>query len=193
MKKEHYTHLLEVFRITISYIKTIENWHSYYVAERILKNQSLYYESPIRGLPEDYADGIQKIAIDRREEAYKLLSEKRDYLEAKDRQKPQPLHEQKNLLPEGLRSDEATAYFNKAIELGLMDDEYQWKKGLQLLSCFARDMSLKLNLGKGGRISWKPFEQLFKLPKGKLRLNLNDIQKTGQQPSDVYLIDEVFG
>ena len=104
-----------------------------------------------------------------------------------------PQQEQKNLLPEGLRSDEATAYFNKAIELGLMDDEYQWKKGLQLLSCFAREMSLKLKLGKGGRISWKPFEQLFKQQKGKLRLNYNDIQKTGQEPSDVYLIDEVFG
>lgn len=93
MKIEHYKHLAEVFSDSISYIKTIENWHSYYVAERILKNQSLDYESPIRGLPEDYADNIKKIAIDRQEEAYRLLYEKRDYLEAKDRQKSQPLQD----------------------------------------------------------------------------------------------------
>lgn len=93
MKKEHYKHLAEVFSDSISYIKTIENWHSYYVAERILKNQSFHYESPIRGLPEDDADDIKKIAIDRQEVAYRLLFEKRDYLEAKDRQKSQPLQD----------------------------------------------------------------------------------------------------
>lgn len=208
MKKEHYTHythLVKVFNDTISYIKTIENWHSYYVAERILNNQSLDYESPIRGLPEDYADDIKKLSIEKREEAHRLLYEKRDYLNAKDRQKSQPLqdvaeplHELEDLLPKELRSDEATAYFNKAIELGLMDDEYQWKKGLQLLSSFAREMSLKLGLNKAmnsdgtHRISWKPFEHLFNVQKGKLRSNYADIQKIGKDPSEAHLIDEVF-
>ena len=42
------------------------------------------------------------------------------------------------------------------------------------------------------RISWKPFETLFNQPKGKLRLNYNDIQKTGQPPRDIWMVDKVF-
>ena len=98
---------------------------------------------------------------------------------------PQPI-------PKELDNDEAKTYFKKAVELGLMTDDFRWLKGLQMLSCFAREMSLKYNLGKGERISWKPFETLFGVPKGKLRLNYNDIQKTGQNPSEAYLIDKIF-
>lgn len=95
-------------------------------------------------------------------------------------------------LPQELNTDEAKKYIQKAINLGLMDDNYKWLRGLQMCACFARDMSIKLNLGKGERISWKPFETLFGLPKGKLRLNLNDIQKTGSSPKDTDLIDAIF-
>ena len=101
-------------------------------------------------------------------------------------------------LPDQLNTDEARRYFRKAIDLGLMSEEYKWLKGLQMLACFARDMSLKLNLNKATncdgtkRISWKPFENLFKVEQGKLRLNYNDIQKTGQNPSEIGLIDKVF-
>lgn len=101
-------------------------------------------------------------------------------------------------LPKELDNDEAAKYFAKAIEVGVMDDGYNWLKGLQLLSCFAREMSLKLGLGKAQnsdgtkRISWKPFEQLFKIDRGRLRSNYNDIQKIGQAPHDVYLIDKIF-
>ena len=73
-----------------------------------------------------------------------------------------------------------------------MDNNNNWLKGLQMLACFAREMSLKLKLGKGERISWKPFETLFNVPVRKLRLNYNDIQKTGQAPKEEYLIDKVF-
>ena len=104
----------------------------------------------------------------------------------------EPHRELKDLLPEELKSDEAKAYFEKAIEKGLMDENYKWLKGLQLLSCFAREMSLKLKLGKGDRISWKPFETLFHLNPNKLRFNYNDIQKTGVAPKDDYIIDEIF-
>ena len=101
-------------------------------------------------------------------------------------------------LPKVLQSDDAQKYFSKAIELGLMSESYNWKKGLQLLACFAREMSIHLNMGKGSnsdgtkRISWKPFEILFGIERNKLRLNYNDIQKTGQSPSDIDLVDKVF-
>lgn len=99
---------------------------------------------------------------------------------------------QQGEMPKELMTPEARVYFEKAIELGLMDANNNWLKGWQMLACFAREMSLKLKLGKGERIAWKPFETLFCVPKGKLRLNYNDIQKTGQAPQEVYLIDKVF-
>ena len=79
-----------------------------------------------------------------------------------------------------------------------MSEDYKWLKGLQLLACFAREMSLKFKLGKGinsagtQRVSWKPFELLFNIEEGKLRANFSDIQKTGQQPTDHTLIDKIF-
>ena len=91
-----------------------------------------------------------------------------------------------------LTTDEAKAYFNKAIEFGLMDKDYNWLKGLQMLSCFAWEMSKALKMGKGDRTAWRPFEILFGVEKGKLRFNYNDIQKTGQNPSESYLIDQIF-
>ena len=100
--------------------------------------------------------------------------------------------ELKDLLPDELNTDEAKAYFKKAVELGLMTGDFKWLKGLQMLACFAREMSRKLNLGKGERLSWKPFETLFGVHKGKLRLNLNDIQNKGQEPKEAYLIDKIF-
>ena len=102
---------------------------------------------------------------------------------------PEP---QQGEMSKELNIPEAKMYFAKAIELGLMDDNNNWLKGWQMLACFAREMSLKLKLGKGERIAWKPFEAMFCVPKGKLRLNYNDIQKTGQDPKEVYLIDKVF-
>lgn len=95
-------------------------------------------------------------------------------------------------MPIELETPEAKKYLDKAIKLGLMDCNYKWLKGLQMLACFAREMSLRLHLGKGERISWKPFEVLFSIDAGKLRLNYNDIQKTGQAPIESYLIDKVF-
>lgn len=105
---------------------------------------------------------------------------------------------QQPTLPKELDNDEAAKYFAKAIEIGLMDESYNWSKGMQLLSCFAREMSLKLGLSEAQnsdgtqRISWQPFEQLFKIDKGKLRSNYNDIQKTGQNPHGIELIDKIF-
>jgi len=106
-----------------------------------------------------------------------------------DDQDKQPKPQQ---IPTELDTPEAKVYLERAIELGLMDSNYKWLKGLQMLACFAVEMSKRLKLGKGERISWKPFETLFSVNSGKLRLNYNDIQKTGQQPKESYLIDRVF-
>lgn len=97
-----------------------------------------------------------------------------------------------NNLPSVLDTDKAHQYFAKAKEIGLIGDNYKWLKGKQLLACFCHDMSQSLNLGKGDRIAWKPFEVLFGMEKGKLRSNYNDIHKTGQNPSDIALVDSIF-
>jgi hypothetical protein len=110
-----------------------------------------------------------------------------DYKLGDDPNSPEPQQ-----IPAELDTQEAKVYLDKAIELGLMDSNYKWLKGLQMLACFAVEMSKRLKLGKGERISWKPFETLFSVNSGKLRLNYNDIQKTGQQPKESYLIDRVF-
>lgn len=109
-------------------------------------------------------------------------------------QAPEPTNTkpQQNKLPDELNTDEALRYFAKAKEIGLIDDNYKWLKGKQLLACFCSEMSSKLDLGKGDRISWQPFEILFTIKKGSLRSNLNDIQKTGESPTDIYLVDKVF-
>lgn len=108
------------------------------------------------------------------------------------RQQPQSLNPEPQQIAKELTTPEAKTYFQKAISLGLMDSNYHWLKGWQMLACFAREMSRKLNMGKGDRIAWKPFEILFKVPFGKLRGNYNDVQKTGQDPKEAYLIDRVF-
>ena len=101
-------------------------------------------------------------------------------------------------IPSVLISEKASFYFLKAIEEGLMNEKYEWIKGLQLLSCFAQKMSDFLDLGKGSnsngnkRISWKPFEELFNIKPGKLRSNFNDIQKTGCYPSDIDVVNKIF-
>ena len=143
---------------------------------------------------------ISEIYIWNKERKKALIRLRDEYLQ----QTPQSLNQEKTApepqqtMPDELNNDEAKRYFKKAIDIGLMDANYKWLKGLQLLACFAKDMSINLNLGKGvnsdggPRISWKPFETLFKLPVGKLRLNYNDIQKTGQTPRDIWMVDKVF-
>ncbi len=93
-------------------------------------------------------------------------------------------------LPAELDTAEANRYLDRAKELGLMDDNYRWLKGKQLLACFCHDMSQHLGLGKGERIAWLPFETLFDTK--NLRYNYNDMQKTGSNPIDIDLVDRVF-
>lgn len=95
-------------------------------------------------------------------------------------------------LPERLNTPEANKYWQRAKDLGLIDDDYRWQQGLQLLSCFCYEMSRHLKLGKGERVNWQIFAPVFDVRPERLRGNYNDIQKTGQQPHGFDVIDKVF-
>ena len=111
--------------------------------------------------------------------------------------------DQKPQLPPELSTPEATGYFEKAIEAELMDCNYKWLKTKVLLACFVKEMSDKLKLGKGytsdgvPRVNWKIFENLIKLDGYtpdtlKLRGSLNDLQKTGDEPLNINLVNDIF-
>lgn len=82
-------------------------------------------------------------------------------------QQPQSLSPEPQQISEELETPEAQRYFKKAIELGLMDNGYKWKRSKQLLAYFAEQMSKRLRLSnkldKDGEqtTAWKPFENLF--------------------------------
>lgn len=101
-------------------------------------------------------------------------------------------------LPSELDSDEARGYFEKAIRLGLMSEQFKWLASQSLLACFCREMSVNLDLGKGyssegqKRLSWKPFETLFNVKAKNLTTSLNDIKKTGQEPIGIEKVEAIF-
>ena len=103
-------------------------------------------------------------------------------------------------IPEVLNTPEAQAYLMKAIELGLMDENYKWNKSKSLCAYFASIMSDKLCLNnsiKGSRnenkrISWKPFEILFGYELGTLRLAKNDYEKVNIDPQGSDIVDKIF-
>ncbi|MDE6266426.1 MAG: hypothetical protein K2M07_03640 [Muribaculaceae bacterium] len=112
---------------------------------------------------------------------------------------------EKHNIPEVFLTPEAQKYLNVAIAVGLINEQYDWlpknpkgAKHLTLLAYFACKMSDALKLGPGRnsdgrpRIRWQPFEELFKLKKGSLRILYNEIQKTGQKPIGSDLVDRVF-
>ena len=101
-------------------------------------------------------------------------------------------------LPTELDTEQARKYFERAVNAGLMSKQYKWLASQALLACYCREMSIKLDLGKGykaegqKRLSWKPFEQLFDKKRGALRASLNDIQKTGQDPTGIGKVNDIF-
>ena len=98
--------------------------------------------------------------------------------------------------PDELNTEQAKKYFAKAIEVGLMNEQYKWAKSKALLACFCREMSNKLNLSKatkddGGKyVKWKPFEMLFGYR--NLKLDLNQIKQTGENPKGIEIVDSIF-
>ena len=102
-------------------------------------------------------------------------------------------------LPSELDTEQARKYFARAVNAGLMSEQYKWQATQVLLACFCREMSIKLDLGKGynsegqKRLSWKPFERLFDVKSKNLTTSLNDIKKTGQNPNGIEKVEEIFG
>ena len=100
------------------------------------------------------------------------------------------------ILPPKLSTPEAMKYWKKAQEAGLVDEHYQWLETKVLLACFAKEMSDRFDLGKGTnsdgskRINWKIFENLF--GESNLRGALNDLKKTGDNPLNINLVNDIF-
>lgn len=143
-----------------------------------------------------YLDG--KLADTAKEIAFRCVD---NWLAGIEAQEPTPTATDEQAtaqqLPSELDNDRAKEYFAKAVEAGLMSEQFEWLTTQALLACFCREMSLNLDLGKGysegqKRLSWKPFEQLFNIKKGSLRGSLNDIQKTGQDPIGIEKINAIF-
>lgn len=110
--------------------------------------------------------------------------------------KPEGIKPMTHTLPAELDSERARRYFSRAVEAGLMSEQFEWKASKALLAYFCHDMSLKLDLGKGynsnntKRLCWKPFEALFNQP--NLRASLNSLQQTGSDPIDVEKLNSIF-
>lgn len=101
-----------------------------------------------------------------------------------------------NKLPPELSTSEAMEIWKKAQKAGLVDEQYKWLETKVLLACFAKEMSDRFNLGKGTnsdgskRINWKIFENLFDIL--GLRGALNDLKKTGEDPLNINLVNDIF-
>ena len=113
------------------------------------------------------------------------------------RQAPQEPSTEREV-PSELDTEQARKYFERAVEAGLMSEQFEWHKSQVLLACFAREMSLKLglNLAQNSdgtyRTSWQPFELLFGLEKYALRTSYQDMRKTGQEPIGIEIVDAIF-
>lgn len=106
-------------------------------------------------------------------------------------------------LPVELETERARKYFARAVDAGLMTEQFEWLKSKALLARFCAEMSDSLNLGKGSssdgvrRICWRPFEGLFSiggdsLKRNSLRASLNDIRKTGSEPVGIEQVKNIF-
>ena len=113
-------------------------------------------------------------------------------------QTPKTKHIIKRELPSELDTEQARKYFARAVEAGLMSEQFEWLASQSLLACFCREMSVNLDLGKGyssegqKRLSWKPFEALFNVKAKNLTTSLNDIKKTGQDPIGIEKVEAIF-
>lgn len=184
--------------------------------EHLLKYDIKYWEDSISSFRKNWFKSVDEIVeqgywTDEQKNNYKTFFSHLDYLfivRLKQFQKVfrKPFEKAKketsttNQIPDELNTEESKKYLERAIKLGLMNERYEWLKGKQLCAYFASEMSKRLKLGKGivggkdgsTRTSWKPFEELFGIENGKLRQNMNDIQKTNVYPMGWELVDKVF-
>lgn len=155
---------------------------------RLYTNNNIYdyYKNEVDAL-EKIFDYYHKTIIPQ-----KALSE----LSNTPNQEQEPQTPTNPILPPELSTPEAMKYWKKAQEAGLVDEHYQWLETKVLLACFAKEMSDRFDLGKGTnsdgskRINWKIFENLFGV--SNLRGALNDLKKTGDNPLNINLVNDIF-
>ena len=99
-------------------------------------------------------------------------------------------------IPAELQTEAARLILDKAISLGLCDNEYHWQKTNSLLAYFSDCACEHLNLSKAeqdGRKKtyWKPFETLFGVF-GLANYKNTYTNKTGKLPSDHEIVESVF-
>lgn len=99
-------------------------------------------------------------------------------------------------IPAELQTEEARLILDKAISLGLCDNEYHWQKTNSLLAYFADCACEHLKLSKAeqdGRKKtyWKPFETLFGVS-GLANYKNTYTNKTGKLPIDHEIVESIF-
>ena len=99
-------------------------------------------------------------------------------------------------IPAELQTEEARLILDKAISLGLCDNEYHWQKTNSLLAYFSDCACEHLNLSKAeqdGRKKtyWKPFETLFGVS-GLANYKNTYTNKTGKLPIDHEIVESIF-
>lgn len=99
-------------------------------------------------------------------------------------------------IPTELQTEEARLILDKAISLGLCDNEYHWQKTNSLLAYFSDCACEYLNLSKAeqdGRKKtyWKPFETLFGVSELANYKNTYT-NKTGKLPTDHEIVESIF-
>ena len=99
-------------------------------------------------------------------------------------------------IPTELQTEEARLILDKAISLGLCDENYTWQKTNTLLAYFSDCACEHLNLSKAEqdgkkKTFWKPFETLFGVS-GLANYKNTYINKTGKLPTDHEIVESIF-
>ena len=99
-------------------------------------------------------------------------------------------------IPAELQTEEARLILDKAISLGLCDENYTWQKTKTLLAYFSDCACEHLNLSKAEqdgkkKTFWKPFETLFGVS-GLANYKNTCINKTGKLPTDHEIVESIF-
>ena len=99
-------------------------------------------------------------------------------------------------IPTELQTEAARLIIDKAISLGLCDENYTWQKTNTLLAYFSDCACEHLNLSKAEqdgkkKTFWKPFETLFGVS-GLANYKNTYINKTGKLPTDHEIVESIF-
>ena len=99
-------------------------------------------------------------------------------------------------IPAELQTETARQILDKAISLGLCDNEYHWQKTNSLLAYFADCACEHLKLSKAEqdgkkKTYWKPFETLFGIS-GLANYKNTYTNKTGKLPTDHETVESIF-